>query len=259
MTEETRVALVTGASRGIGKAIATALAEAGFDLLITSRTATALETVARQISRETGQRVEILHGDLSEPELAERLVETAVDTFNRLDLLVNNAGATKRAPFLELSEDDWQDGFALKFFGAVRLSRAAWPHLKRTGGQVINIIGAGGRTPTAEFTIGGSVNAGLMNFTKALADLGLADGVRVNGVNPGPIRTERLDVRVRQFAQSQGIDPEEAASRMVQAQKVMRFGEPDEIAAVVTFLTSDGGDFIHGALIDVDGGATKGL
>ncbi|UEM21406.1 SDR family oxidoreductase [Skermanella mucosa] len=259
MTEETRVALVTGASRGIGKAIATALAEAGFDLLITSRTATALETLASHLARETGQRIEILHGDLREPDLAETLVETAVDLFGRLDLLVNNAGATKRGPFLDLAEDDWQDGFALKFFGAVRLSRASWPHLKRTGGQVINIIGSGGRTPTAEFTIGGSVNAGLMNFTKALADLGLADGVRVNGINPGPIRTERLETRIRQFAQSQGIDTEEAASRMVQAQKVMRFGEPDEIASVVEFLAGEGGEFIHGALIDVDGGSTKGL
>ena len=124
--------------------------------------------------------------------MAESLIEAAVDAFGGLDLLVNNAGATKRGPFLELSEDDWQDGFALKFFGAVRLSRVAWPYLKLSGGQVINIIGAGGRTPTAEFTIGGSVNAGLMNFTKALADQGLADGVRVNGINPGPILTERL-------------------------------------------------------------------
>ena len=134
----------------------------------------------------------------------------------------------------------------------------AWPYLKLSGGQVINIIGAGGRTPTAEFTIGGSVNAGLMNFTKALADQGLADGVRVNGINPGPILTERLAGSIRQLSHAQGIDAEEA-SRMVQAQKVMRFGEPEEIAAVVVFLAAGGGTFIHGALLDVDGGSTKGL
>jgi 3-oxoacyl-[acyl-carrier protein] reductase len=259
MTGKSNVALVTGASRGIGKAIATALARAGYDLLLTSRTATALETLASQLARETGQRVEYRHGDLRDPELPELLIEAAVDAFGGLDLLVNNAGATKRGPFLELSEDDWQDGFALKFFGAVRLSRVAWPYLKLSGGQVINIIGAGGRTPTAEFTIGGSVNAGLMNFTKALADQGLADGVRVNGINPGPILTERLTGRIRQISQAQGIDTEEAASRMVQAQKVMRFGEPEEIAAVVAFLAAGGGTFIHGALLDVDGGSTKGL
>ena len=255
----TRTALVTGASRGIGQAIAAALARAGFDLLITARTATALETLASQLARETGQRVEYRHGDLRDPEMAETLIDAALDAFGRLDLLVNNAGATKRAPFLDLGEDDWQDGFALKFFGSVRLCRAAWPCLKLNGGQVINIIGAGGRTPTADFTIGGSVNAALLNFTKALADLGLADGVRVNGINPGPIRTERLETRIRQLAHSQGIDAEEAASRMVQAQRVMRFGEPAEIAAVVTFLAAGGGTFLHGALLDVDGGATKGL
>lgn len=201
-SRRTRV-LLFGAGH-VGKAIATALARAGYDLLITARTATALETLATQLARETGQRVEYRHGDLRDPELPESLIEAAVDAFGGLDLLVNNAGATKRGPFLELSEDDWQDGFALKFFGAVRLSRVAWPYLKLSGGQVINIIGAGGRTPTAEFTIGGSVNAGLMNFTKALADQGLADGVRVNGINPGPILTERLTGRIRQISHAQG-------------------------------------------------------
>ena len=117
MTGKSNVALVTGASRGIGKAIATALARAGYDLLI---------TLATQLARETGQRVEYRHGDLRDPELPESLIEAAVDAFGGLDLLVNNAGATKRGPFLELSEDDWHDGFALKFFGAVRLSRVAF-------------------------------------------------------------------------------------------------------------------------------------
>jgi NAD(P)-dependent dehydrogenase (short-subunit alcohol dehydrogenase family) len=225
-----RIALVTGASRGIGQAIAAGLAQAGFDLMITARTASALETVADHLGRETGSRIDMLAGDLREPAFAEALV----------------------------TEADWQDGFALKFFGTVRLCRAAWPYLQVVGGQIVNIIGAGGRTPSAEFTIGGSVNAGLMNLTKALADQGLKDGVRVNGINPGAIRTDRLQTRIRRFAQEQGIDPEEAASLMVQDQRIMRFGEPEEIAAVVAFLAA-GGTYLHGALIDVDGGTTKGL
>jgi 3-oxoacyl-[acyl-carrier protein] reductase len=254
-----RIALVTGASRGIGRAIAAGLAQAGFDLMITARTASALETVADHLGRETGSRVDMLAGDLRDPAFAESLVTATIDRFGQLDLLVNNAGATKRGRFLDLTEADWQDGFALKFFGTVRLCRAAWPYLQVVGGQIINIIGAGGRTPSAEFTIGGSVNAGLMNLTKALADQGLKDGVRVNGINPGAIRTDRLQTRIRRFAQEQGIDPEEAASRMVQDQRIMRFGEPEEITAVVAFLAGGGGTYLHGALIDVDGGTTKGL
>src|SRR4051794_25228254 len=147
MTDKTNVALVTGASRGIGKAIATALARAGYDLLITARTATALETLASQLTRETGQRVEYRHGDLRDPEMAESLIEAVVDAFGGLDLLVNNAGATKRGPFLELSEDDWQDGFAPKFFGAGRLSRGAWAYLKMKGGGGNKNIRGGGRHP----------------------------------------------------------------------------------------------------------------
>jgi 3-oxoacyl-[acyl-carrier protein] reductase len=122
---ETRVAVVTGASRGIGAAVALALARAGFDLLLAARTGTALETVASRLSGETGRRAEIVPCDLREPEAAERVVQAALDAFGRIDLLVNNAGATKRGAFLELGEADWQDGYALKLFGCVRLCRAA--------------------------------------------------------------------------------------------------------------------------------------
>ena len=106
-------------------------------------------------------------------------------------------GATKRGDFLTLTDEEWTDGFALKFYAAMRLSRAAWPYLQASHGRIINIIGVGGRTGSAEFTIGGAVNAALMNLTKALADRGVKDGVRVNAINPGSIATERLQTRIR--------------------------------------------------------------
>src|SRR5207237_5831211 len=106
------------------------------------------------------------------------------------------AGATKRGEFEDLGEEDWTDGFALKFFGAVRLARAAWPHLKQQSGSVVNIAGIGGRTPGPQFAIGGSVNAALLSFTKSLADVGIRDGVQVNAINPGAIRTARLAKRL---------------------------------------------------------------
>ena len=105
--------------------------------------------------------------------------------YGQIDIVVNNAGATKRGEFLQLTDEDWADGFALKFFGAMRLTREAWPHLKKQAGSVLNISGVGGRMPGPLFTIGGSVNAALLSFTKAMADIGIRDGVQVNAINPG--------------------------------------------------------------------------
>ena len=119
----------------------------------------------------------MIAGDLREPSFAKSAVEAAVSAFGRLDILVNNARATKRADFFALTED-WQDGFALKFHGYVCTTRAAWPHLRGSHGCIVNIVGVGSRAGSAEFTIGGSVNVALLNFTKAMADIGTKDGVQ---------------------------------------------------------------------------------
>jgi 3-oxoacyl-[acyl-carrier protein] reductase len=185
------------------------------------------------------------------------MVEAARERFGAVDILVNNAGATKRGDFLTLTDDDFTDGFALKFYAAVRAARAAWPLLAERRGTIVNVVGAGGRTPGAEFTVGGSVNAALLSLTKALADKGVADGVRVVAVNPGPVRTGRLEPRVRSLAESQGISTEEAVVRMAAESRIMRIGEPEDIAALVAFVASPEGRLLHGALIDIDGGLTK--
>jgi 3-oxoacyl-[acyl-carrier protein] reductase len=170
---------------------------------------------------------------------------------------VNNAGATKRGEFLDLTDDDFADGFGLKYFGSVRLTRAAWPHLKARSGSVIFISGAGGRTPGAQFAIGGSVNAALLSLTKALADLGLRDGVQVNAINPGTIRTARYTTRLNALAKERGLDPEAAEREYVKNANIARIGEPEDIAALVAFIAGPDGKMLHGALIDMDAGATK--
>lgn len=250
-----KVSIVTGASRGIGKAIAKTLSAEGMKLVLVARSRDELESLARSLPNES--LVQVI--DLREPDAAGQVIVSTIEKFGKLDLLVNNAGATKRGDFLTLTDEEWTDGFALKFYAAVRLSRAAWPYLKESKGTIINIIGIGGRTGSAEFTIGGTVNAALMNLTKALADRGIKDGVRVNAINPGSIETERLQTRIQNYARTNNVSLEEAAKRLPREMKVERFGEPIEIARAVAFLASSQAAYIQGAILDVDGGATRTL
>jgi 3-oxoacyl-[acyl-carrier protein] reductase len=206
-----------------------------------------------------GDRCLAVAADLREPDAPAAMVAAALARYGRLDLLVNNAGATKRGDFLTFSDADWTDGFALKFFGAMRACRTAWPHLQASQGAIVNIIGVGGRTGSAEFGIGGAVNAALMNFTKVMADRGVTDGVRVNAINPGGIATERLLTRVRAFADEHRLDPATAEGRMAESMGVSRFGQPEEIARLVAFLGSPAAGFCQGAIVDADGGQTRTL
>ena len=251
-----KVAAVTGGSRGIGRAIALRLAREGAAVALAARDDTAVEAVVREIEAAGGRALGLAL-DLREPEAPARLVAAAADRFGGLDLLVNNAGATRRGDFLALTDADFADGFALKFYAAVRAARAAWPLLAARQGTVVNVVGAGGRTPGAEFAVGGSVNAALLSLTKALADKGVGDGVQVVAVNPGPVRTERLTMLVRSRAEREGIDTEEAVRRMAAEARITRVGEPEDVAALVAFVASPEGRLLHGALIDIDGGMTK--
>ena len=251
-----RTAIVTGASRGIGRAIALRLAQDGFRVMLCARDQRALDEAVREIENGGGTAL-ALALDLRLPESPAQLAETAVKAFGRIDVVVNNAGATKRGEFELLTDEEWADGFALKFFGAVRLTRAAWPELKRQAGSVVNIAGVGGRTPGPEFTIGGSVNAALLSFTKALADVGVRDGVQVNAVNPGPVRTDRLVRRLAADAAEKGIDLESAAEELVRSANITRLGETEDVAGLVAFIVSPGGRLLQGSLIDMDGGQTK--
>jgi 3-oxoacyl-[acyl-carrier protein] reductase len=249
------VAIVTGASRGIGSAIARQLAGDGYSVVAVARSADALAAVADVLPTPSLA----LTIDLSQPGAAAHVVDTAHRRFGRIDVLVNNAGATPRGDFLAFGDDDWRAGFDLKFFAAARLCRHAWPALMASAGRIVNIAGIGGRTGSAEFTIGGSVNAALLNLTKALADRGIQDGVRINAVNPSSIATERTRKRIEARAIERGITAEQAAAELARQLRVARFGTPEEIARVVAFLASEASSYMQGAIVDVDGGRTRTL
>jgi len=251
-----KTAIVTGASRGIGKAIALRLAAEGADTVLCARDGNLLKDAVNEIEN-AGGNASALAVDLRGMDTAKRVVDFAIDTYRQIDIIVNNAGATKRGEFLQLTDEDWADGFALKFFGAMRLTREAWPHLKKQAGSVLNISGVGGRMPGPQFTIGGSVNAALLSFTKAMADIGIRDGVQVNAVNPGSIRTDRFRRMLETTAAQQGINVETAERKLIENGRTTRIGEPKDIAALVAFVVGPEGRFLHGSLIDMDGGATK--
>jgi len=253
-----KVALITGANRGLGEAIALELAREGAHVVLVARDAAKLESVALEVGAM--QRRAAYHvADLRRLEEAQASVDAAIKAFGRLDILVNNAGATKRGDFFDLTEDDWDDGYALKFRGYVRMTRAAWPYLKANGGSVINIIGIGARTGSEEFTIGGSVNAALLYFTKAMAQRGIKDGVRVNAINPGHIETERLVRNFARTAERDGISLDAARAQILAECGTSRFGTPADIARACAFLVSNKAEFFQGSLIDLDGGETRGL
>lgn len=239
-----RVAIVTGASRGIGNAIALRLAADGMRVVLCARDEKLLNDMASAIGHDKSLAVSI---DLRHPDAAAVVVDAAISKFGALDILVNNAGATKRGDFESLTDEDFIDGFALKYFAGVRLTRAAWPHLRASKGSIVNIVGAGGRTPGALFTIGGSVNAAILSFTKAMSEKGIEDGVQVNAINPGPVRTARL----ARMLESQSEE------EFLRHSRIARIGEPADVAALVSFILSEHGRYMQGSLVDMDGGQTK--
>jgi NAD(P)-dependent dehydrogenase (short-subunit alcohol dehydrogenase family) len=251
-----KVAVVTGGSRGIGRAVADRLAADGFDVLLVSRSAESLQRAAADIGKASGRRVLFCAADLRTEDEAKRVAKYALDQFGRVDVLVNCAGATRGGPFTELGHDVWLDGFALKFFGAVHLSRALWPALKAAHGTVVNIGGGFARTPDPDFMIGGAVNAALANFSKALSKQGLRDDVNVNIVHPGTTVTERMNEIVRTRAAAERKDPADVAKSMVAREGIRRLGQPEEVAHLVSFLCDPKSRHIQGSAITIDGGAT---
>jgi len=247
-----KVALVTGASRGIGRAIAEGLAAEGCDLLITGRDAAALDEAAATI-RAKGRKAAVAALDLRREGTDRILVDAVRREFGHLDILVNNAGATKRGSFFELTDADWADGYALKFFAHMRLVRAAWPLLKERRGSFVSIGGTSGRKPEAEFTIGSSVNAAVAAFTKCLADLGKQDGVQVNCVHPSLVETERQWKRIRAEVAATGETEDAVRARFVKRMGFRRYGRVEDVADLVTFLVSTRATWMHGATIDLDG------
>jgi len=248
-------AIVTGANGGIGQAIAERLAREGMRVLLVARNEGSLSLVRNAILEKGGQ-AEIYPADLVVRDAAVRVARKARDLWGGLDVLVNCASATMNADVFSFTDDEWLRAFEVKVFGATRLARETWPMLRESGGSLINICGIGARTPGAEGAMTGALSAALGAITKALADRGVAHGVQVNAINPGLIQTPRIE---RAWMSGDDNDAEAALHRKIREMRATRVGRPEDVANLVAYIVSGAGEFLQGAIIDLDGGATKAL
>jgi 3-oxoacyl-[acyl-carrier protein] reductase len=255
-----KVVVVSGASRGIGRGIAAAFAREGASVVLAASDAQRLAEAADAIDRaDGGVRPDTCAADLRTEHGCRTLFDHVSQRRGRCDILVHSAGATRAGAFVAQPDADWQDGFALKFFACVRLSRLFWPLLKTAQGHVVSIIGGAARTPDPEFLVGGAVNAAMHNFTKGLAGLGRRDGVNVNAILPGMTETQRIERLFEQRAAASGQTVDEVRAAQVAKDGLKRLGTPQDVAALALFLCAEQARHIQGTAIAVDGGATAGV
>ncbi len=256
---EDRVAIVCGASRGLGLAIATSLARAGSNLVLCARSPGPLEEAARSL-RELGVQALAVPGDVTKGDDLRRLVETANSEFGRVDVLVNNTGHPKMGSFSTLSEEDWRGGFETIFVPMLRLCHHVLPIMQRQRwGRIINISSHAIRNPSSTYLLSGVYRTALASLSKSLANEYGRDGILVNSVCPGLIRTPLGESLLRGMAERRGVSVEQAESEHAAQCPARRIGEPEEIGAIVTFLCSAAASHITGQLLTVDGGQSPGL
>jgi 3-oxoacyl-[acyl-carrier protein] reductase len=252
------VAIVTGASQGIGRATAIRLARDFSSLVLIARDEAHLQETAQK-AKSFGAESLVLPLDLREPASPEKIVNETLSRLGRIDALVNIAGAVPQIDLLEMTDPQWDDGMALKFHGARRLTIRAWDALKASRGSVVLLSGLAAWDPKPGFAAVAAINAAIIALAKAFAEQGIKDGVQVNSVSPGAVMTGRRRSFFEHWAPEHHLTVEEAIKKYPEESGISRFGEPEEIADLLAYLVSPAAKWMTGASLRMDGGEFKGI
>jgi NAD(P)-dependent dehydrogenase (short-subunit alcohol dehydrogenase family) len=255
-----KAVVVTGGSKGIGRAIARRLAVEGADVAICARDAGVLEATAREIAAATGRRCVPIPTDMTRLDQIGRLMAEAERALGRIDILVNNAGASRFGDPLEIDDEAWASAMELKFLGYVRATRAVVPYMRKGGwGRIVNVIGNGGVGVSPVHLPGGASNAALILFTKGIGLRLARENILVNAVSPGGVLTERVQRWVQASAERAGKSYDDMQREMTAQSPLNRFQTAEEVATLVAFLASERCTFCVGENILADGGVVKAI
>ena len=255
-----KVALVAAASRGLGRAVAEELAAEGASLILCSRDAGAINRTAIEIAKATGAAMLAESCEVSKPVDVARLVQSGIEHYGRIDILVTNAGGPPAGKFESLSQDQWEAATRLTLFSAIELARQVLPGMKERGwGRILNITSIAVKQPVDNLMLSNSLRAAVTGFARTLANEVATFGITVNNIMPGYTRTERVEELAGMMAEKEQITPAEFIARWEKEIPVRRLGEPREFAALAAFLVSERASYITGTSIPVDGGWIRGL
>ena len=253
-----KVAIVTGASQGIGRSTAVRLARDFGSIVVVARNRENLEQTAVEV-KKAGAEPLVIDLDLSQSDAAQKVVEQTLAAFGRIDALLNIAGAVPQIDVLEMTDDEWDRGLALKLHGARRLTIAAWPSLKESSGSVVFMSGNSALFPKAPYAAVGTINAAIVALAKAFSDRGIGDGVQVNSVLPGPVMTGRRRSYLEHWAPLHKMTVEEATEKFPVEAGISRYGTPEEIAELMAFVVSPVARWMTGSTLRMDGGEVKSI
>ncbi len=255
-----KVAIIGGASKGLGRACAQSLAEEGARVTICSRTREDLELAASEIRESAGAEVMVFAGDLDQEQTIKELVAATVDRYGQLDIMVNNSGGPPLARSVNATEEQWETALQRSLLFFARMCREAMPHLRaQGGGRIINVLASTVYQPIDNLALSGATRAGVVAFAKSLADEVGRDNILVNNVCPGSILSERMLSNVQSRANELNIPLEEALAERAKETAVGRVGKPEEFGPLVAFLASAKSSYITGTTMLVDGGLVRSV